>query len=279
MIIDFHTHIFPRNIRERRESYFHDEPEFKLLYSSPKSRMVGAREMIAVMDETGVDVSLVFGFPWRRGETCKAHNDYVMEAVARYPGRLLGLACLDPFEKNAVREVRRCLEQGLSGIGELAFYDSGIDERCLEALSPLMALCREKGLPSLIHTNEPVGHQYPGKSPMRLGEIYTLAKRFPENIIVLAHWGGGIFFYHLLKKEAKDVFRQVYFDTAASPYLYDPAIYASAIGVMGAGKILFGSDYPLIRPTRYFKEIDDSGISDRERTAILGENARSLLKL
>jgi len=38
MIIDFHTHIFPKEIRNNRDSLFKNEPEFKLLYESPKSK-------------------------------------------------------------------------------------------------------------------------------------------------------------------------------------------------------------------------------------------------
>ena len=44
MIIDIHTHIFPRAIREQRERYFDNEPAFKLLYDSERS-MVSGRSM------------------------------------------------------------------------------------------------------------------------------------------------------------------------------------------------------------------------------------------
>ena len=64
MIIDFHTHIFPKDICEHRDNYFQGEPEFRLLYDSPKSRLVGATELISAMDEQGIDKSVVFGFPW-----------------------------------------------------------------------------------------------------------------------------------------------------------------------------------------------------------------------
>jgi uncharacterized protein len=37
MIIDFHTHIFPRVIRLNRQEFFSGESAFKLLYESPKS--------------------------------------------------------------------------------------------------------------------------------------------------------------------------------------------------------------------------------------------------
>jgi uncharacterized protein len=279
MIIDFHTHIFPKSIRVNRQNFFPGEPAFRLLYKSPKSRLAGAQEIVATMDEQGVDISVVFGFPWRNAETYKMHNDYIIDAVRRFPQRLVGFACFDLASEMAVKEAYRCIESGLSGIGELAFYESGIDEKCLELLSPVMELCRQKDFPVLIHTNEPVGHQYPGKAPITLEQIYNMAKRFSENRLVLAHWGGGIFFYNLMKKEVREVFKNVYFDTAASPYLYDPEIYAIACKLSGRDKILLGSDFPLLKPDRYFKELDEVGISGSDRAGICGANAKRLLKL
>ena len=204
MIIDFHTHIFPKAIRENRQKYFLNESAFKLLYNSPGSKLVGATEIVASMDEQGVDKSVVFGFPWKTKKTFQVQNDYIMEVVARYPEQLIGLACFDPFHGEAVPEAVRCIEGGLLGIGEIAFYESGIDDTALDKLVPLMEICRNRDLPFLIHTNEPVGHIYPGKTPNTMKQIYDLIKRFPENKIVLAHWGGGIFFFNLLKKDVKE---------------------------------------------------------------------------
>ena len=279
MIIDFHTHIFPKAIRENRQKYFLNESAFKLLYNSPGSKLVGATEIVASMDEQGVDKSVVFGFPWKTKKTFQVQNDYIMEVVARYPEQLIGLACFDPFHGEAVPEAVRCIEGGLLGIGEIAFYESGIDDTALDKLVPLMEICRNRDLPFLIHTNEPVGHIYPGKTPNTMKQIYDLIKRFPENKIVLAHWGGGIFFFNLLKKDVKESLENVYFDTAASPFLYDPQIYRYAKEIAGLEKILFGSDFPLLKPARYFKELEKTGLPQDEVDSICGRNAARLLKL
>ena len=193
MIIDFHVHTFPAEIRDHRERFFDDEPEFKLLYESPKSKLVAASDIIDMMDDQGVDMSVVFGFPWRTLDTCRRNNDYVIDAVNRYPDRLRGLCCVDSLNPNAVQEVERCLDAGLSGVGELAFYGCGIDGECQLSLGPIMAICRERDVPVLLHTNEEVGHLYPGKTPNTMIQIYETMARFPENTIVLAHWGGGLF--------------------------------------------------------------------------------------
>jgi predicted TIM-barrel fold metal-dependent hydrolase len=279
MIIDFHTHIFPDAIRDHREKYFLSEPEFAMLYNSAKSKMVGASELVTAMDASGVDKAVVFGFPWKSGETFIRNNDYIMEAVRRFPDRLIGFGCFDPCHPKALQEARRCIENGLFGIGELAFYTCGIDTDSLERLAPVMNLCQTKNCPVLIHTNEPVGHVYPGKSPNTLRQIYELVKRFRENTIVLGHWGGGIFFYNLLKKEVAESLTNVYFDTAASPFLYDNRIYTIATQLAGSKKILFGSDYPLIAPSRYLEEFAQAGLSRADIENISGRNAARLFGL
>ena len=280
MIIDTHTHLFPEKIRKNREAYFSDEPAFQKLYQSPKSRLIGGTEMLAAMDDGEVDKSVIFGFPWKNEELFKWHNDYIGEVVSRYPERFIGLGCFDPSSDGAVEETQRCLQGGgLSGIGELAFYQSGIENDSLAGLKPVMEICRDRNLPVLIHTNEPVGHQYPGKTPNTLAQIYQLIDTFSQNNIILAHWGGGLFFFSLLKKEVRQRLNSVYFDTAASPYLYDPSVYRLAVELVGADKILFGSDFPLLPPARYFEEMKAAGLSTEEMKQICGLNATKLFNL
>lgn len=279
MIIDFHTHIFPRKIREDKAAYFPSEPDFRLLYRSSRARLSGASQLIAAMDAQQVDRSVVFGFPWKRPETIRMHNDYVGEAAEKSGGRLIPFGCLDPHSGDAVKEAERCIENGFAGIGELAAYLSGYDTEFLQRLEPIMALCRVRNVPVLIHVNKPVGHVYPGKIPLTLKQILALASSFPDNRLVLAHWGGGIFFFSLAKKEVKEKLKNVYFDTAASPFLYDPAIYRIAVEIIGSKKILFGSDYPLLKPERYFTELKSSGLSPADVANISGGNAARLLNL
>ena len=279
MIIDFHTHIVPPEILENREHYFASEPAFKLLYESPKSKLATAEDLIQMMDEQGVDWSVTFGFPWTNPELFRWNNDYVAEAVAKYPNRLKGFACFDLYNQQIAQETERCIKKGLCGFGELAFYQSGIDEQALDLLEPVMTISQAHQLPVLIHTNEPVGHQYPGKTPITLNQIYQLAQRYPENKIVLAHWGGGIFFYLLMKRHVKQTLKNIYYDIAASPYLYDKEIFKIAADLVGIDKIMLASDFPLIKPARYLKELSEAGLSQEQKVAIQGLNAAKLLNI
>ncbi len=277
MIIDFHTHIFPPLVKENREKFFED-PGFRLLYSSKEAKIITAEELVSAMEENGVSRSVTFGFPWRDEKNYKMHNDYIIESVLKFPDKLWGLCCLYPINKNAEKEVERCLNAGLKGVGEIAFYDSDITSEVGDSLRGIAQLCLEHDCPILLHTNEPVGHIYPGKSPMSLSGLYSLLKSYPDNKFVLAHWGGGLFFYGLMKREVKDVLKNVWFDTAASPYLYKKDIYTIASYILGPEKIIFGSDYPLIPPSRYFDEMEQAGISFEEAEKITGKNASGLLK-
>ena len=274
MIIDSHVHLFPEKVKTDRSIFFKGEPEFKLLYEGTRSPMAGTGELIDTMDEHGVDISVVSGFPWRNPDLARENNDAVIEAVMAHGDRIRGLACFDASWKGAASEAERCIDAGLSGVGELAFYLSGIDQAALESLAPVMDVLKQKGnRPCMIHTNEPVGHAYPGKTPVTLGQINALARTFPENKIILAHWGGGIFFYHIMKKQLKGELKNIWYDTAASVFLYDSRIYDMAVTAGVLDKILFGTDYPLLKPGRYYEDLDRSGLTQRQKDMVLGKNA------
>ena len=277
MIIDAHTHIFPAFFRDKRESYFDKEPAFEMLYGPQSSKMVGFHNLLENMDAEGVDKSIVFGFPWKTSDYFKRHNDYIVEAVNTDPERLIGFSCFDPVSAGGAGEAERCFDAGLKGVGELAVYDSPLTDDVISRLGDVMAVCLENDAPLLIHTNEPIGHQYPGKQEITLKQIENLIKAYPDNKIILAHWGGGIFFYSLLKKEIREALKNVWFDTAASPYLYNASIYKTAGSIMGYDKILFGTDYPLLNPRRYFRELESTGIEQDDIDKIKGENTANLL--
>jgi hypothetical protein len=135
----------------------------------------------------------------------------------------------------------------------------------------------KKAIPLLLHTNETLGHLYPGKGSTPLERFYELILSFPNLLILLAHWGGGLPFYELMPEVAKAM-THVYYDTAASPFLYSKKIYAVVSQMVGAEKILFGTDYPLISPQRYFRELEKSGLPEEDRAKILGLNFSNLLE-
>jgi predicted TIM-barrel fold metal-dependent hydrolase len=229
------------------------------------------------MDRDGIRASVAFGFPWKQPDLIRRSNDYVLEAMTLYPDRLLGFACLNPELPEALEEGERCLKSGMKGLGEIGLYTPLAEGSLVDRLSPLVEMATRWKVPILIHTSEPAGHQYPGKGHLPLNELYELIKLFPSTIFILAHWGGGLWWYQLMKREVREVLTNTYFDTAASPFLYRPEIYEHALKIIGTEKILFGSDYPLLPLGRYLKELSQVGLTVEQQTAILGGNSQRLL--
>ena len=279
MIIDCHTHIFPDEVRRDRGKYAQKDRAFGEIYRDKKVKMVGVEELIGSMDEAGVDKAVVCGFPWSDSALCAAGNDYIMEGMRRFPDRITGFGCIQPNDGDgAIEEAKRCISLGMKGIGELASYARDIRLFDVESLRPICEILKKADLPLMIHTTEMVGHQYPGKGNTTLKSIYDFIRAFPRVRMILAHWGGGFFFYELMPEVAKAADR-IWYDTAASPFLYRREIYSVAVTIVGADKIIFGSDFPLIGPERYIEDMEDSGLGEEERRKILGQNIRDLLNI
>ena len=279
MIIDCHTHVFPDEVRRNRGMYAQRDPAFGEIYKDEKAKMVGVEELIRSMDEAGVDKAVVCGFPWMDSGLCGAGNDYILEGMGRFPERIIGFGCVQPHNGGkAVDEAARCIDLGMKGIGELASYPPAPPLYDIDALRPICEILRKADLPLMLHSNEVVGHSYPGKCNIPLRSLYDFIRAFPEVRILLSHWGGGFFFYELMPEVARAA-EMTWYDTAASPFLYDRRIYSVAVTIVGADRVLFGSDYPLIRPGRYIEEMEGSGLGQEERHKILGQNAKDLLRL
>jgi predicted TIM-barrel fold metal-dependent hydrolase len=277
VIIDFHTHVFPPEIKKDRGKYIELDPCFALLYSDPKAKIATADELIASMDEAGVSISVIANIGWTTHELCLETNDYIIDSVSRYPERLIGFGAVQPQSpQGAVAEIERLAKAGIKGIGEMRADIQLLDLSDELMMAPLVEAVRKFKLILLTHASEPVGHNYPGKGNITPEVLYPFITSFPDLIIVCAHWGGGLPFYALMP-EVKKVMANVYFDTAASPLLYTPEVYNQVIPLVGADKILFGSDYPLLAPGRLIKEIKELHLPPETESLILSANARRLL--
>ncbi len=277
MIIDFHTHVFPPQIKKNRKKYIERDPCFAILYSDPKAKIATADELIASMDKAGVDVSVITNIGWTTHELCLETNDYIMESVSRYPERLIGFGAVQPQSpEGAVAEIERCAKAGLKGIGEMRPDIQLLDLTDELMMTPFVEALRKHKLILLTHASEPVGHDYPGKGIVTPDMLYPFITSFPDLTIVCAHWGGGLPFYSLMP-EVKKAMANVFFDTAASPLLYTSEIYNQVIQLVGADKVLFGSDYPLLEQKRLIEEIKALKLAEETENLILSGNARRLL--
>jgi len=277
VIIDTHTHIFPPDVIERREMFAKRDSSFDSIYGNPKARMVTFEALIEEMDEAGVDISIACGFPWRSIDMCRRHNTYMMEAVAAFPERLVGLAIGNPVAGKACdAELERAFAGGLKGVGEISADAQGFRLDDPGTMGRLVGAVSDADLFLLLHANEDVGHFYPGKTPTTPAAVYRFLEKFGDVTTVLAHWGGGLCFYELMPEVAR-VASSVYYDTAASPFLYKPDVYKIALDIAGSGRILFGTDYPLLRMRRHLDELDQAGLRPDALEGILGKNAQAML--
>jgi predicted TIM-barrel fold metal-dependent hydrolase len=278
VIIDFHAHIFPLWLRDRRDEYIKRDPCFSLLYSQPKAQMATAEELIASMDEAGVALSVVLNAGWVSHELCVKTNDYILDSVSRYPTRLVGFCAIQPGAGDAaIAELERCAKAGARGIGELRSDVQGFDLADKKTMKPVVDAALKHDLIFLTHSSEPVGHEYSGKGSITPDILYSFITNFPSLKLVCAHWGGGLPFYALMPEVAKAL-ANVFFDTAATVFLYKPEIFEQVSRIIGSDKILFGTDYPLIHQNRVLAQVRSAQLPEKDKAKILGTNAQKLLR-
>jgi len=278
MIVDFHTHIFPPWLEEKRDEYIKCDPSFGLLYANPKAKLATAEELIAAMDEASVDCSVVLNVGWVSHELCVRTNDYILDSVSHYPKRLVGFCSIQPKAGDAaIAELERCARAGARGIGEMRSDVQGFDLGDKALMKPLVDAAIRHDLILLTHSSEPVGHEYMGKGSVTPDILYSFVTQFPDLKLVCAHWGGGLPFYALMPEVAKAL-TNVFFDTAATIFLYRAEIFKQVSDLIGSDKILFGSDYPLISQDRIISQINSLDICQEDKDKFLGGNAHKLLK-
>ena len=278
VIIDFHTHIVSPKIVARRDELIRTDACFRALFTNPSAVLATAENIIDSMDGDGIDISVVLNMGWSSHELCCEINDYIMESVSRYPDRLIGFGSIHPESKDAVKEIEQCAKGGMRGIGEMMPHLQNFDLANFDLMAPIAETIEKLDLIFLVHCTEPVGHIYPGKGDVFPQTVYQFISNFPNMKVVCGHWGGGLPFYSLMP-EVAGVLNNTYFDSAASPLLYRPDIFNIVSQIVGPGKILFGSDFPLIKQNRIVKMLDAMDIEAEHRKDILGNTARRLLGL
>jgi predicted TIM-barrel fold metal-dependent hydrolase len=270
--------VTPPEIIANPKKYTKKERYFSMLSKNPYNKYVSAEDVVSELETNGFDKAVIFGFAFSDSGLCRFVNDYVIEKVNKYPQKLIGFMSVSPRDKGLEKEIDRCFKAGLCGIGEIFPDGQGVNIEKEKETHALTEACKELDIPVMLHVNEPVGHYYIGKNNIPLQKV----ERFIENSrgckVILAHWGGGIFLYEAMPK-LREKFRNVYYDTAATPFLYDSLVYNAAKALGLCEKILFGSDFPLLPPSRYLPALEQSGLSAEEIQLILGGNAKKILKI
>ena len=245
MIIDAHVHYTPPILKE--ELYTIGEPYLEMLLGGKGSIQdwVSAETMLSDMDAAGIDRVVLVGEYFQRHENCVIRNNRVLDIINKYPERISAYAIVQPNAGDAaLTELRRCLDSGMSGLGEINPYAQNFN-LADPGFIRIANECASRNVPINLHVGEPIGRYYTGKSTTPLDDYYQLAVNCPETKLVFAHWGGGVMFYEMMPHVRKQM-ANVYYDTAASPLLYPTKrIFKTALNCVAPHKLLYGSDYPL----------------------------------
>ncbi len=233
----------------------------------PSGEAYSPEAFVAGMDALGVDVSVVFTYDGLKLPSAAA-NDSLAAFVAFAPERLVAFSTVDPRDPSAAAEIERCTTaHGMRGvklhpwIQGFSAHEPGLDAVC-DAAAAL-------GIPVLFHDGTP-----PFSTPLQLA---SLAVRHPRTAVVLGH--GGL---HDLWREAIQAVvttENVHLCMCGTPGYAMRAIVARC----PLERLLFGTDAGL-RPepvNRYaelrIRQLDELGLTDAQREAILATNPRRLL--
>ena len=273
IVIDAHVHAFPDEVIASRDDLVRRDNWFGHLYVNPTALLTNDADLLASMDRSGVDHSVMCGFPWSDPGLCRLNNDWMAATSAASGGRLSWLAIVVPNHPSAPAEAERCFGLGASGIGELNADGQGFDLLDQPGLAALTATCCAAARPILVHATEPVGHAYPGKGTATPDRLLRFLANNQELDVVLAHWGGGLPFYELMPEVAA-LCQRVRYDTAASPYLYRHDILKVASSLIGPDRILWGSDFPVLGQGRFLRRTLATDLDPDSLRRIVGGSAR-----
>jgi len=189
-------------------------------------------------------------------------NLYVKESCRIYPS-LQGFACIDPHSPDAVKALEDSFKQGFRGLKLTPmthqFSFAG------KAVAALAECCGNHGYPLYSHVVFS-----PGAATAR---FVALARQFPKTNFILGHMGFGPADREAL--EAAVELENFFLETSTGSYLH----IEQSVEKAGAGKIIFGSEYPLSHPAVELKKILLLGLPDGDSEKILGGNIRALLRL
>ncbi len=282
-IIDAHVHLYPPGVNLAPADWAARQGEAHWAQLCTRRRKTGRAvqgfpsvdQLLRDMDAAGVTKAVLLGWYWETHAACVAQNHFYADCIRAHPDRLAAFATVQP-QAGAVAftEACRAMDDGLAGFGELSPHSQhyGLSD---PVWRQILRLAAEWKVPVNLHVTDPAGGSYPGRVETPLEDFLQLAREFPATNFILAHWGGGLAW----SPEVTDL-PNLWFDTAASPLLYGPEVWTKA----PPGRVLFGSDYPLVLYPGTEMAPSAGGLLNEARTAgaspaVLGGNAARLLVL
>ncbi|HEY0307554.1 MAG TPA: amidohydrolase family protein [Acidobacteriaceae bacterium] len=190
-------------------------------------------------------------------------NRLLYEEMQRHPDRILGYASLHStrFGQEALDEIRRCREvYGMTGLKIYSTPEVSIAE---SAMIPILEICADLKMPILAHT-----------TPQECEYLMTAV---PEVNFIMAHAGAQPYAHGDWNRAimVAQRFPNLYLDTASSAV--DTGFVEACVAALGASKIIFGTDIPLLDPWPQITKIRETKISEADRNLLMGGNILRLM--
>ncbi len=212
-----------------------------------------AAEILAAMDDTGVDACVAF----YSGDNYRSGNSIALEGAAKLPERLFVYAYLNhDTSKAMLAEMERCRKAGAVGL-KLHSSWSGAAFTHRDWL-PVWDYCASHNWPVIIHGMEP-----------------QLAKDHPKTIFIHAHGISCIYDNEVV--EATRRCSNYYWDTSAT--MTRLGAIEDAVRLFGAERLIFGSDFPLNNMATRLGAVLTARISENDLCKILAGNIADLLSI
>jgi predicted TIM-barrel fold metal-dependent hydrolase len=253
-VVDAHTHVFAPGQVAARDEICGRDLLFAELYTDPKAKLADGPQLLRALDEAGIERAVAAGFAFSTEREIAAQDEYLVASSAESGGRIAALAAINLSLPGWEAMFDRALAAGARGFGELRPGNQGWHPLGSDARRFYQA-ASEAGAVLLWHMSEPVGHRYPGKAGgLSPADLVRITEDFPGLRMVAAHMGAGLP-YFLQMPEVRGALQHVYFDTAAYSLLYDDQSVARLVDLAGPGRVIFGSDYPLLSPRRQLERV------------------------
>ncbi|GHU51299.1 amidohydrolase [Clostridia bacterium] len=255
MVIDFHAHIYPEKIAQKVTESIGD-------FYNLKVRGEGtARELLANEKTDRFVVHSVAQTP----PQVAAVNDFISGAVKENP-KFIGFGSLHPDMENPEEEAERLISLGLKGVKlHPDFQNFNADDKKADKIYDILS----GRLPVLIHCGD---YRFERSHPRR---VKNVIKKFPKLVVIGAHYGGWSQFDIALENLLEE---NCFLDVSSSiPFLGNKRA-KELIGIYGAQRMLFGSDYPMWSPDSELERFLSLGLSSSDNDLILYKNALRIVE-